>query len=330
MIKKLSLSIIMLMLLIGNMFGQNSQTKDQFSPLGNAFAKIFTDFHTNFADGNAFSQFEVTRVYLGYKYSFNKYFSGSANLDVGNPGVGNLKMTAYLKNAYVQYRENGFTAKFGLIGTTAFSLQESQWGNRYLYKSFQDQNGFNPSADMGVSVAYRFNSMITADFSIFNGEGYKSLQTDSTFKYAAGLTFKPVKSLSLRVYYDYMNKLAAQQTLSLFLGYNVNNLKLGAEFNKQYNHGMIAGKDYSGYSAYATYKLKNISLFGRYDNLSSVTTSGQADPWNLNKDGQTLIAGIALSPVKGVKVSPNYQLWKPRNTDIPSASGAFLSLEIKF
>ncbi len=327
--KRLSSSIIFL-LLIANLFGQNSQTKDAFKPSGKPFVKVYTNYHSIFTNGTTRNLFEVTRAYMGFEYSFSKYFSGKVNLDVGNPGVGKLQMTAYLKNAYVQYKKDGLTARIGLIGTYIFNFQESQWGNRYLFKSFQDQNGFGPSADLGISLAYQLNSFVSADFSVLNGDGYKRIEADSTLKYTMGVTLKPTKTLAFRIYYDYMNKEAAQQTISFFLAYTGARWKGGAEYNKQYNHGMSSGKNYSGYSFYASYKLKKIKFFGRYDYLSSVKVSNALTPWNFSKDGQVLIAGVEVSPVKGVKVSPNYQLWKPRNTAKSSVSGAYLSLEIKF
>ncbi|GMT45907.1 MAG: hypothetical protein IEMM0006_1739 [bacterium] len=327
--KNLPLSIIFL-LLFSSMFGQSGQAKDEFKPSGKSFVKIYTNYHSNFTNGTTRNLFEVTRAYMGYKYSFSKYFSGKVNLDVGNPGVGKLQMTAYLKNAYVQYKKNGLTVRIGLIGTYIFNFQESHWGNRYLFKSFQDQNGFGPSADLGVSIAYQLNSFVSADFSVLNGEGYKRIEVDSTLKYTMGVTLKPTKALAFRVYYDYMNKKAAQQTLSFFLAYTRAKWKGGAEYNKQYNHGMSSGKDYSGYSFYATYYFKKVNIFGRYDYLSSVTMANEVNPWNFAKDGQEFIAGIEFSPVKGVRISPNYQLWKPRNRAKSSVSGAYLSLQIKF
>jgi len=317
--------------MVANLFGNSPQTKDTFKPSGKPFVKIYTNYHSNFTNGTIRNLFEVTRAYLGYKYSFSRYFSAKANLDIGNPGVGKLQMTAYLRNAYVQYKKNRLTASFGLISTYIFSFQENHWGNRYLFKSFQDQNGFGHSADLGIGLVYQLNALLSVDFSVLNGEGYKKIEVDSTFKYTIGVTLKPVKTLAFRVYYDYMNKQAAQQTLSFFLAYTGRRWKGGAEYNKQYNHGMSLGKDYSGYSFYGTYYFnKKINIFGRYDYISSVTMSNQVTPWNFSKDGKEIIAGVEFTPVKGVKVSPNYQLWKPRDKAMPPVTGAYLSLEIKF
>lgn len=40
-------------------------------------------------------------------------------------------------------------------------------------KSFQDEYKFGSSADLGVSVAYKFNKVVSADVIVANGEGYK-------------------------------------------------------------------------------------------------------------------------------------------------------------
>lgn len=42
-----------------------------------------------------------------------------------------------------------------------------------MMKSFQDEYKFGSSADLGVSVAYKFNKVVSADVIVANGEGYK-------------------------------------------------------------------------------------------------------------------------------------------------------------
>jgi len=96
--------------------------------------------------------------------------------------------TAFLKNAYAEYSHGMVKADLGLIGTTMFSLQESVWGKRYLYKSFQDQYGFQSSADLGAKVNLQFIPELSLDLAVFNGEGYKKVQADSTMQFSIGLT----------------------------------------------------------------------------------------------------------------------------------------------
>ncbi len=325
--KKIVITLI-LGLLAGNF--AYSQTNKDFEPSGKASVKIFTNFHSNFSDGESQQAFEITRAYFGYGYNFSKHFSGKILLDVGNPGVGGLQMTAYLKNAMVTYKQNGLTVNFGLIGLSQFSIQEKAWGYRYLYKSFQDEHKFGSSADLGLHIAYKFDKAFSMDFTIVNGEGYKKIESDSTLRVGIGATVNPIKELSLRGYYDVIKKDdVSQQSLAFFAGYKGKDFSMGAEYNKQMNNKNIDGKDLTGFSIYGTIKLDNKwKFFGRFDDLASNELT--ENDWNIAKDGNVIIAGFEYTPVKGLKISPNYQGWNPKDESKKYMTGIFMNLEIAF
>ena len=111
---------------------------DDFVPNGKPVLRIFSNYHTTITDGGAASEFELKRVYLGYEHNFSKNLYAKANIDIGNPGIGKLQMTAYIKHAYLRYQNDKLSINFGMISTTQFKVQESAWGYRYLEKSFQD------------------------------------------------------------------------------------------------------------------------------------------------------------------------------------------------
>jgi hypothetical protein len=75
---------------------------------------------------------------------------------------------------------------------------------------------------------------------------------------------------------------------------------------------------------------KKVKVFARWDKLSSNTLSGEPFSWNYSKDGQAVIAGIEYSPVKGVKLAPNFKGWSPNDESKPFVSNLFLSCEFKF
>jgi len=300
-----------------------------FKPYGKPFIKIFTNYHSTFTDGEASKMFEIQRAYLGYQYFLSDRLSGALTLDVGDPNFGDLHMTAYLKTAYIQYKYEKLTARIGMIGLEQFKLQEDLWGGRYLYKSFMDEHKFGPSADLGAFVGYSINEMISVDFTIANGDGYKNIETDSIFKYSPGITVTPVRGLDIRASYDYMGKDSPQQTLALYAGYTTGNFRFGAEYNYQYNHKMVESNDLQGLSFYGSYQAKKARFFGRYDRLSSNTIEGETDPWNYGKDGQLVIAGVEFSPVKGLIIAPNYQGWIPAD-GLPVSHSPYLNIEIKF
>nr|MBD3622974.1 hypothetical protein [Sunxiuqinia sp.] len=308
-----------------------AQTTDEFKPGGRPTMRIFSNYHSTFSDGETASAFELTRVYLGYQHQFSKELFGAAVLDVGNPGVGSLQMTAYVKNAFLRYRKNGLDVNFGLIATNQFKIQEDNWGYRYHEKSLQDEFGFNSSADLGVSVAYQFSEVISADVIVANGEGYKKLQNDSVFRTGFGVTLNPVKKLTGRVYYDFSSKEHTQSSLATFIGYEADQFRLGAEYNKQFNWRFQEDQDWSGVSFYATYHLaKKVKLFARYDKLYSNTLVGETEAWNLSNDGQVFIAGLEFAPVKGVKLAPRYKGWSPDDAGQPISSSLYLNCEIRF
>lgn len=311
------------------MTSMKAQTNDGFQPNGKPFMKIFSNFNAVDLGGDIAPEFQLKRAYLGYSYKFSSNFSAKLNIDVGNPGVGSLQHTTFIKNAEMTYKTENFSVNFGMISTKLFKVQEKNWGHRYLYKTFSDENKLGHSADLGVNVSYKPTSFITIDAIVLNGEGYKKEQADSTFKTGLGITLEPVKKLQLRVYAETMPDDAHQNTLAAFIGYNGSKLFAGLEYNKQWNHNRIMGQDYGGLSGYFSYNFnRRFELFGRYDNLSSVEISGETNPWNIEKDGQLYLFGFEYTAIKGIKVAPNFRAWKPAGEGSSIIFSGFVNVEI--
>jgi hypothetical protein len=295
-------------------------TDDTFKPGGKPIVTIFSDFTSVNYNGRSNNAFEITRAYFGYGYNFSSDFSGKVIFDVANlavagtasPGVS--AFTVYLKNAYAEYNHSIIKADVGMIGESMFDLQESVWGKRYLYKSFQDQYSFGNTTDLGAKVKLQFLPEVALDLAVFNGEGFKKVQADSTVQLAAGLTVQPVKNFFARVYIDYLNytkipvssAIAAQTSFNAFVGYKSDKGSLGAEYNVQSGHASVKYHDWSGISIYGTLPvIEKLSVFARYDDLISKKTGAATQGWNTTTDGQVYIAGVEFIPVKGIQISPN-------------------------
>jgi hypothetical protein len=308
-----------------------AQTNPEFTPYFKPNVLIFTDVKSTFTSDASSKSFDITRAYLGFEYFFSKKISSRINVDVADPGVGKLQMTAYLKFAYLQYKTDKFSTRFGMIATDQYSIQEKLWGYRYIYKSFQDAYNMGPSADLGAAMEYSPVKFLSVDFSVLNGEGYKKIESDSTFKTTFGLTLRPFRGFILRGYFDMMNHNYNQETLALFAGYTYKNLRAGIEYNYQHDNGMLNEQNFSGVSFYSAIVVaKKFSIFGRYDNLKSTIISGETLPWNNKNDGQLFMAGFDYTPTTGVKIAPNFQGWSPRDTSKPFASTIALNFEIRF
>ncbi|HMD68443.1 MAG TPA: hypothetical protein VKF42_06135, partial [Chitinivibrionales bacterium] len=141
-------------------------------PEGKVIGKIYADWNYDVtqnapATATEKSLIELTRVYLGYDFNINKFFSTEAMLDVQRidpltsvtattvkvdtgktanlgtvsvDGPLSLKINdsyiAYVKTAYVACKAIPLTTiTAGQIPYFAFDMMESFWGHRYVYKT---------------------------------------------------------------------------------------------------------------------------------------------------------------------------------------------------
>jgi hypothetical protein len=321
-----------LFLVVGGISTVLGQDNVKFKPSGKPEALIFTDFSSSFTGDQNINRFEITRAYFGYSYNFSPNWFGRVVFDVANPGVGKLQLTALLKFGYLQFLRNNLTVRFGMIPTNQYDVQEKFWGYRYILKSFQDEYSIGPSADIGISAAYKIGKLVSADFIIQNGEGYKTLDVDSVLKAGIGLTVTPVKSLLLRAYYDRMKKgKAIQQTGAFMAAYTGIRFKFAAEYNFQNDNNLVRGNTLSGYSFYGTVFLNAATnVFARYDYLSSENKLSPLQSWHYSKDGQLYMAGLEFVPIKGLKLAPNFRLWTPRDDSSANTASVFMNAEIRF
>lgn len=313
-------SILVLFLIMGYGFSAIAQKKENLSTAkknldGQFHGKIFTNFHCALNANESDEGFEVKRAYLGYKMAFDEHFSGNIKLDIGSPDdvseYSLKKRFAYFKNAYLQYKIEQLTLQFGIADCQQFKVQEKFWGYRYIYKSFQDENKFGPSADMGLFAAYKINSLIQVDAAFTNGEGYATTQSDNDFKTSAGITLFPIKHIILRMYADRFTASEYKQTTTAaFVDFKNTFIALGAEYNYQWHNKFNQNHNMYGYSAYSTISpWKKLALFARYDHLFSNKVNNDEIPWNLLNDGSSIVCGIEFSPIKSIQLSVNYQDW---------------------
>lgn len=298
--KLLVLALSALMLGSASSMAQQSE-----SPKGKPILTLFGDGGIGVADGEVNSLgFNLERAYLGYDYRFNEHWSAKAVYDMGKGDDTKLQRLGYVKNAELDYKNGNWTVKFGLTGTSQFNYQEKFWGYRYVAKSFQDQNKWGSSADMGVSAAYKFGSLLSADLSVFNGEGYKKVEADNQLLYAMGLTLTPAKGFSMRLYGEMKTAkdTASQYSASLFAGYRCEVFRLGAEYNMQLNHGFSENRNLMGLSVYGSGRLSDkLEAFARYD----YGTSEADDAWRYGQDGSMLMVGVDYHNCKLFSISPN-------------------------
>ncbi|MDU1904546.1 MAG: outer membrane beta-barrel protein [Dysgonomonas sp.] len=304
-----------------------SQESEPFKPSGKIIARSFFDYSQGFGHVNKESGFDLTRAFLGYNYKFTPTLQARVVIDGASGRTSDNKLEVYVRNAYINWADKGFDISVGEIGLMQFSVQESYWKHRYVMKSFQDLNKMAPSVDLGATIKYKFNDYVSADISLTNGEGYKKIKKNNSTRYAAGMSLYPVKNIIFRVYADIYTegedvrdklpegvtdiKYTDQKTLSLFAGYQDDLISGGLEYNRVFDKGFVEGKDYYGYSGYASVKVApQWRIYARYDWMDSKTPSAFTSPWN-DLDGQLVMGGVEFQPAKQLKISPNFRNINP-------------------
>ncbi len=329
------LSTILIILLISFNARSQDSANEGFKPYGKPILKIFTNFHSSITKGLDNSGFEIKRAYFGYQYNLSKNFEIALKLDIGSPNDASeyslLRRFAYFKNAYVKYKWDKLSTQFGIIDVFQFAIQEKYWAHRYISKSFMDEYRFGPKADLGWNITYNFADFISADFGFYNGEGYTKLQADNAFKGGLGISVFPLNGLIVRVYGDMIKKGVYRKSISGFVGYKYKNKFIGGvEYNYQFNFNYEDGQDKYGYSVYGSYYLfKKWQLFARFDQVYSNILQLDDQPWDLERDGSAITAGVEFSPIRQVKIALNYQDWVPYAKNINNEAYIFLNFEYK-
>ena len=315
-IKKMKTKVILAGLLACIGISAKAQDVKPDEPKGKAIVQVFGNFHTGFGAENDDRGFELDRSYFGYEYNFGNGLSAKAVMDIGKSSdVSDYHRIAYIKNAMITWKKNNFTLNGGLISTIQFNFQEKFWGYRYIMKSFQDENKFGNSADLGISVAYKFADWVSADAIIVNGEGYKKVQINDGLNYGLGVTLTPAKGFQIRLYgglneSDEKGKKDVGN-LATFAGYKHDKFTVGAEYNYMWNTKNNDDADQYGYSLFASVKAsKCADIYARFDDLCS------KDDWNKAKESQKAIIGAQFKVCKYVKLAPNFRV------NIPKAGGS--------
>lgn len=305
-----------------------------FKPNGAFNGKIYANFNSSIKNSEPTTGFDVRRAYFGYKHNLTENFSMALKLDIGSPDdlsdYSRIRRYAYFKTAAAYYKKSNFTIGFGLTDTYQFKLQNSFWRKHYLYKNIAEENSFGPSADIGLVLVKKWEK-ISADISLFNGEGYKETQNDNSFKGTFGLSYMPNNNWILRIYGDLMSKTISESTIVGFVGYKRNKYSIGLEGTLKQNENFISGNQRFGISTFGAFQVfPKIDVFGRYDYIESNIPDGESIPWNLSKDGSALITGIEYNPIKDVRIALNYQDWVPLATNVEMESTLFVNIEVSF
>lgn len=320
-IKKTLLKALSLMLGATMAVGVQAQVIDRSSRvIGTIYGNVHLRYNESTATRAAGTRagFELQRAYIGYQHAFDSKWVARVLFDITNDST--LKgshYNVYVKNAYVCYTQPQWQLYAGMIPTDLYTDAESHWGKRYLAMNVNELSGFGSSADVGVGVCYKPAQAWELRAQLINGEGYRRVQMDSSFKGSLSVGYRPIKSLLLRAYGDVMNTTQRTQfTTNVFLGYAHPKFNIGVEGGWQWNQFGNKGYDVAIASLWGTYHCsKAVDVFVRGD-LQEPTANGFSDDlpnaWRDGKVQYRAMAGVDItawrkSGLQQIRFSPNVQ-----------------------
>jgi hypothetical protein len=302
---------------------------------GKPIAEIFTDFHYSLTSSKT-SGFNLNRAYFGYNYIADKNLSAILKVEVGNPEDLPVdavpKRYAHYKEASITYTQNKFDITLGITSTQLNSFQQNYWGKRFVANTFQAFNGYGFISDLGVAMNFKFSDIIKADMTIMNGEGYTNIQLDNSVKASIGFIITPTKQFAIRLFGDFIRISGiTQSTLICFTGFKNELLTLGAEFNYKTNLDLFEGHNAWGLSCTGGITIfKKTEFFMRFDYSTSSILAGEANEWNIEKDGMFFVNGFQYSFSDNIKIALDYQGTYPALTSSAHNNLIFLNALYKF
>ena len=136
--------------------------------------------------------FNFQRQYFSYAINIPDDIQFTLVFDVGRTDE-DARLVAYLKKAQIDFNNSLGKASMGLIGMNTHTVQEKNWGNRFIEKSALDKNKYSTAADLGIGFSRLLKENLNMSIQIVNGEGYKQPQRDKYKKISFNTTYGEVK-----------------------------------------------------------------------------------------------------------------------------------------
>ena len=297
-------------------------------------------------EAEQYNEFDIDRVYLTARSQLSSDLSVRVTTDVGRAAPQGVdtngdgsedievpedeKIRVFLKYAYLEWAaSDSVMLRFGSAGTPFIGYYDKFWGQRYLAKSFTDNNKILDSADIGIHALGQISDgLVSWQTSIVNGEGYGKAEANATKALQGRVTLDPMfsgdNSLPITVFasQDVMAPDGEDpvRVLAGAAGYKMEHLTFWGEYVVQ-SEGDISG---SGYSITVIPKIPGVlNLIARYDHWDPDSdTAGDAEA--------TIRAGVARDFLKKVSAGLTYERTTLESAKDQPEHGVFLRMQVGF
>ncbi|MFA7330068.1 MAG: hypothetical protein WC326_03235 [Candidatus Delongbacteria bacterium] len=248
----------------------------------------------------------------------------------------------YVKNACVDWSTDWGTWTLGVQPTNLNYTQDATFGNRFVDLPLMDTHGFVSSADLGVRWGKDFG-LLKASAMVANGGGYKKSETDRFKKYSVNLSageqaLAKKDGWNAGVAYSLEPFQAVEvedrTVLGVFGGWAGMGARLGLEYDTKTTTGATdLVQTILGVTANYKLPVAGLEAFFRLD-LYDPNTDDVADnagtPLDESKNNETtILAGVKLSPVKGLVIAPNLRLTSYEDSDRDALTYYRVNFEFK-
>jgi hypothetical protein len=237
-----------------------------------------------------------------YKYSLNQDDEGNYSLSKTRE-----RFRVFVKYAYLDIGDliPNHHIQGGLIKTPWIDYEQDIWGWRVLRKVGLDENGYTPSADLGVALTGDIvKGYVQHHFSFTNGEGYKNPEEfgGKTVEYRLSVfpaaKSDSLKGLSANVYARYANALLAKENV---------------DDEKDLSYGFLVGFLHDKFDAGGGYFTRTAGPEGNETDSNFITAYGT---------GKFAVANGVLKPFGRVDlVGPNKDVANDKMTHIIAGCG---------
>jgi len=281
--------------------------------LGKISALVFYEYSYN-ADQTITNAFEVQRAYFTYQHQLAEQITYKFQIDVGRTSSDG-RLSAYLKNAKIDWATSLGKITLGLQGMNIFNVQEQTWGYRFIEKTALERNGFASSADLGIGFYHTLANTIHLSTLITNGQGYKLGENDNYKKFSFQTLYGAKNLLnqdglnlggifSLEPFATTPGSTANKIVFGGFTGYARGPLRVGLEYNLRSNSASELTATI--FSIYGHYQLSQpLEAFARFDSFDP-------DQGTTNDASSYVIVGTIWRPVTGLFLAPNLKIITPQ------------------
>jgi hypothetical protein len=268
--------------------------------------------------------FWLRRGYLTFDFTVAEKWSARLRMEANSPGdfVTNSDLHPFVKDAYLEWKDEGHDLYLGISPSPAFDLVEHVWEYRAVEKTPLDLYRLASSRDFGVAYrGHAFDGKFLYHAMLGNGAGQGS-ETNEGKKGMLSLAFQATKQVIVEFYADVEDRPGStdRSTYHAFVGFKGAAFHSGVEYASQ-DRQTDAGPDQTiavG-SVFGVWDFaEKLSLLARIDRSFDGNPEAEQIPyWVLANDTKFDLAlvGLDYRIQRVVSLIPNIGYVAYRETD---------------